>query len=119
MAQIFRFPILRTREERKDAYEAVEINCKAGHGSTVGVLKDISGVGALIRIYQAETLPSEINLWIPALQKSIPASIRWRKGHDMGVRFDSPVNIKDMLTRPKRDRREVVASYFRPRAAAG
>ncbi len=113
----FPFGLKRSRLERLDAFEAVEIECGNGLPSTAGVLKDISQNGARITLLQAAELPRSIEIEFQHLALSVQAHIHWRRKNDIGVRFEKPIDLDPMPLRPRRSRFEVVASYFKSNRA--
>ena len=87
--------ILRVHKER-DAdriygSEVVEIETRGHRRKRVGVIKDISASGARIRIHDAASLARRIKLSSPSIGDGVGARIRWRRGSEVGVRFDNPL----------------------------
>ncbi len=109
----FPLRLKRSRLARLDAFEQVEIKCGKGLPSTAGVLKDISRSGARITLFQAAELPSSIEIEIQLLKISVQARIRWRRDNDIGVQFEEPIDLDQMPLKRRRNRADVVASYFK------
>ena len=50
------------------------------------VIRDMSYEGARIDLIETIDIPDEIELYIPAKKRSMPATVRWRHGNRIGVR---------------------------------
>ena len=113
----FPFRLKRSRLQRLDAFEPVEIKCGKGLPSTAGVLKDISRNGARITLFQTAELPSSIEIEFQLLGVSVQAQIRWHRKNDIGVQFEEPIDLDQLPLRLQRSRADVVASYFKSKPA--
>jgi hypothetical protein len=87
--------ILRFHKERDDnrvyGSEVVEIETRGHSRKRIGVTRDVSSSGARIRIHDAASLARKIKLSSPAIGEGVAARIRWRRGTEIGVRFDRPL----------------------------
>lgn len=88
--------ILRFYKERGDhrvyGSEVVEIENRGHSRKRIGVIKNVSASGARIRIHDAASLARRINLSSPSIGAGVGARIRWRRGSEVGVRFDNPLS---------------------------
>jgi hypothetical protein len=50
----------------------------------------LSDGGARIRSAQAETIPDQFNLHVPSEGMSRTSVVQWRRGGQLGVKFDEP-----------------------------
>jgi hypothetical protein len=87
--------VLRARKERQFnrvyGLETVEIKCRAHSGKICGVIKDISSSGARIRVYDPGGLARKITLSSVSIGEGVAARICWRRGTEIGVQFDTPL----------------------------
>ncbi len=101
------------RRMRRPAYEAIEIYTRPGQPPYAGILKDISANGAHLHVFDAKNLPKRFTLGIRILKTTVDCELKWRKGNRIGVEFARLVDIGPMPSRPKVDRREIIAAQFR------
>jgi hypothetical protein len=90
MQNFFRF---RKKRDLGRVYgsEIVEIETRGSSRKRTGVTRDISSSGARIRIHDAASLARKIKLSSPAIGEGVAARILWRRGTEIGVRFDRPL----------------------------
>jgi hypothetical protein len=51
---------------------------------------DLSDGGARLRSAQAETIPNQFNLHVPSKGLTRTGAVQWRRGGQLGVKFDEP-----------------------------
>jgi len=56
------------------------------------VVKEISRSGANIVANDPKSLPRDCEIWIPHLNLSVKAHVRWRKKDRAGLQFDKPLS---------------------------
>lgn len=111
---LIRLPFLRkSRAPRFGAYEAAEIDLGAQTPARCAVVKDISSHGARLYLENAELLPERVRVSIHSWKLTADAEIRWRKGGNIGVRFEQAIDLNALPQRVRNDRRVVVANQFR------
>ena len=117
MFRAFPFRIIQPRLQRLDTFEPVGINCGNGFSTTAGVLKDISRNGARILLAQGTKLPNLVEIEFHLLGLVVQAHIRWHRNNEIGVRFEKPIELNQMHLRFRRNRADVVLSYFESKRA--
>ena len=71
--------------------QVVEIACRGQTDSCIGVIKDVSSMGARIRVHAPSELARKIRLTSPSIGDGVGAQIRWRNETEIGVQFDRPL----------------------------
>lgn len=101
------------KDQRIPTFGVVEIQNRYGSVLERATLRDLSVNGALIQLATTQPLPETITLWFPTDRIEKTASIKWRKNRSIGVEFHEPIVLPERLEHRK-NRAEVVASYFKP-----
>jgi hypothetical protein len=79
----------KTRDaSRVHGLEPVTVFSGENGAQVIGVIKDISGTGAHIRLVDAEKLPERVFLSSPTIGEKRSVLIRWRDETNIGVHFD-------------------------------
>ena len=79
------------------SYGRVEIRDTEGRPVQQCLVKEISRTGAYIIPDNPKTLPDVLEIWIPHLDLSIKATVRWRKKGGAGLEFDRPVEASRLV----------------------
>jgi hypothetical protein len=61
------------------------------------LVKEISRTGANIVPDDAKTLPDMCEIWIPHLDLTLKAHVRWRKKKSAGLEFEKPIAASRLL----------------------
>ena len=61
------------------------------------VVKEISRTGANIIPDDPETLPEVCEIWIPHLNLTLKAHVRWSKKNRAGLEFDKPIEASRLV----------------------
>ena len=76
---------------RLPSYGRVEILDIEGRPVQQCVIKEISRTGARIIPDDTKTLPEVCEIWIPHLDLTLRAHVRWCKKNMAGLEFDKPI----------------------------
>ena len=77
----------RRRSTREPTYLHGVIYFNNGRDSLSCVIRDFSYEGARIVIFDAISVPDEIELHIPERNRLVHATVRWRHGNKIGLAF--------------------------------
>ena len=79
------------KSPRLPSYGRAEILDTEGWSVQQCLIKEISQTGANIIPDDPKTLPEACEIWIPHLELTLRAHVRWRKKNRAGLEFDKPV----------------------------
>ena len=98
---------------REPSFGRAEIFDIQGRAIQPCLVKEISKTGAYIIPDNIKTLPEDCEIWIPHLDLSIKATVRWRKKGRAGLEFDKPIAALCWLERTRvRKPRRVIGPIF-------
>ena len=82
---------------RLPSYGRAEILDTEGRPVQQCLVKEISRSGANIIPDDPKTLPDVCEIWIPHLNLTIRAHVRWRKKKRAGLEFDKPIAASQLV----------------------
>lgn len=72
---------------------------KSGENELMIVLRNVSELGACVRLMGSGQIPDEFRLLIPLEKIDAECAVVWRRGRDCGVQFKEPIVLRDSLGR--------------------
>ena len=87
-------------EQRRLARQRVLMEAKLDcgrHGSLPCQVRDLSSLGARVRLPAEYVLPAFLNLEVGSERLSCAARVRWSRGSEAGLMFSSAAEFKDVL----------------------
>jgi len=76
---------------RQPSYGRAEILDIEGRPVQHCILREISETGAYIIPDNPKTLPKVCEIWVPHLNLSVRATVRWSKKGGVGLEFEKPI----------------------------
>lgn len=62
---------------------------KTGDKELMVILRDVSDIGACVRVIGSGTIPDHFHLVVPMEKIDHPCTVIWRRGRECGVEFDT------------------------------
>lgn len=72
-----------------------------GNSSMDCLIRDISPAGARLELSSAATIPERFGLFIPQKGKTFEVAIKWRRGDEIGVVFETGQEVSAPQTQEK------------------
>ena len=79
----------RRSEGRRNIYADVVVKSDVKRALKRGIALDLSAHGARIRLEHGDRLVDGMHIQIPRYGITVPATVRWSSGQDIGIEFTS------------------------------
>lgn len=79
----------RRRHLRRHVLLAAELRSVGGRYRVEGMARDLSESGARVDLPPSALVPESVELTLPARGKKWPATVRWRRGTQIGLQFET------------------------------